>query len=72
LPITEHLTQSAYTPAEVTRLKNAYDRIVASVGEHIPLGLKEAIAAEVMTQAAKMQKIDEEAIISRVEAALDL
>lgn len=66
------LKQSAYTPAETERLKRAYDRIILKLGREIPLGLREAVAAEVMATAAKMQRIDEADIVRRVRAVLDL
>ena len=70
--ITKFLKQSAYTPSEISRLKGVYDRILLWLGQDIPLGLKEAIAAEIMATAAKMQRVDESSIIRRVRVALDL
>lgn len=67
-----HLTQSAFTPVEVERLKGAYDRIVDVIGPDAPVGLKEAVASEIMAQAAMMLRIDELEIIARVKIALRL
>jgi hypothetical protein len=67
-----HLKQGAFTPVEVERLKGAYDRIVDVIGRDAPVGLKEAVASEIMDQAAKMTPVDELEIIARVKIALRL
>lgn len=67
-----HLKQSAFTPIEIEKLKAAYDRIVDVIGRDAPTGLKEAVAAEIMAQAAMMLRIDELEIIARVKIALRL
>ena len=67
-----HLTQSAFTPVEVERLKGAYERIVDVIGRDAPVGLKEVVACEIMAQAAMMLRIDELEIIARVKIALRL
>lgn len=70
--ITKYLKQCAYTPVEIERLQVSYDRIISSLGPDAPLGLKEAIAAEIMETASQMQAIDECRIIAQVKDALSL
>lgn len=48
MALSEYLKQSAYTPEEITRLEGAFNRVMAEIGTPVPLGFREAIAAEIM------------------------
>jgi hypothetical protein len=64
-------TQRSFTPRELARLQAAYDALMERVGLNAPLGLKEAIAAEMIKAADPFKPSNEDELLLRIEYFLD-
>ena len=53
------------------RLQAAYDAVIGRVGLKAPLGLKEAIAAELLATASPNETPDQRELLLRIEYFLD-